>query len=94
MKTLSRRDFLNLSSLSFGALAIRPLHALLPPEDRGEPIGIGRVTIREIGVFREPDLKSDRIGSRKRDELVSLYGIEWSVGIVIAPIYSASSLPI
>ncbi len=72
-KTLSRHDFLNVIGASFSALATKPLRDLLPPEDRVDPIGIGRVTISEIGVFREPNLKSERIGSRKRDELVSLF---------------------
>lgn len=72
-KTISRREFLKLSSLSFTALAFRPIRELLPPEERSDPIGIGRVTVSKIGVYRRPSLESERIGERTRDELVSLF---------------------
>jgi lipoprotein-anchoring transpeptidase ErfK/SrfK len=71
-KTLDRREFLKLSSAGFGSLAIDPYHKLLPPEDRVEPLGIGRVTISSIGVYKEPDLKSEKLTTRSRDELVTL----------------------
>jgi len=66
---VSRRDFLKLSSLGFGSLAFRPL---LPPDDRIDPLGIGRVTISNIGVFQEPSLKSERLEKRFRDDLITL----------------------
>lgn len=46
---------------------------MLPPEDRVEKIGVGRVTISEIGVFQQPSLESDRLRSRQRDDLVSIF---------------------
>lgn len=72
-EAFSRRDFLKLSALSFGWLVFPPLHAGLPPEDRVERLGVGRVTISEIGVFQEPSLDSKRLRSRQRDELVSIF---------------------
>jgi lipoprotein-anchoring transpeptidase ErfK/SrfK len=48
------------------------MRALLPPEDRVYPIGLGRVTISSIGVYKEPDLKSEKLNTRYRDELITL----------------------
>lgn len=75
MKTekLSRRELLKLGSFSFGALAFSPLRSLLPPEDRSETIGVGRVTISEIGVYKEPYLDSEKRETRVRDQLISLF---------------------
>ena len=70
---LSRREMLKLSSLSFGALAFQPLSALLPPEDHSEPIGVGRVTISKIGVYKEPSLDSEKREQRFRDDIIRLY---------------------
>lgn len=72
-QTISRREFLRLGGLGFSSLALHPLRNLLPPEDRVDPIGIGRVTISEIGVFKEPSLESERVRSRTRDELIGLF---------------------
>ena len=72
-KSFDRRDFLKLSALSLGGLAFRPLRAALPPDDQSNPIGIGRVTIDEIGVFKEPNLESEKLWTRKRNDLVSLF---------------------
>jgi len=69
---INRREFLKLSSMSFGSLAINPLRHLLPPEDRVQPLGIGRVTISSIGVYKEPNLKSDKLETRSRDQLMTL----------------------
>jgi len=69
---INRREFLKLSSMGFGSLAINPLRPLLPPEDRVPPLGIGRVTVSSIGVFKEPDLKSEKVNQRFRDDLVTL----------------------
>jgi lipoprotein-anchoring transpeptidase ErfK/SrfK len=69
---LNRREFLKLSSFGIGSLAIEPYCKLLPPEDRVEPLGTGRVTISSIGIYKEPDLKSDKLTTRNRDELVTL----------------------
>ena len=69
---LDRRAFLKLSGLGIGSLAVDPMHRLLPPEDRVPPLGIGRVTVSSIGVYREPDLKSDKLEIRTRDQLMTL----------------------
>ncbi|UCD99343.1 MAG: L,D-transpeptidase [Chloroflexota bacterium] len=69
---MHRREFLKLGGIGFGSLAINPLRVLLPPEDQVEPLGIGRVTVSSIGVYKEPDLKSEKLDQRFRDELVTL----------------------
>ena len=71
-KRFSRRDFLNFGGLAFSSLAFQPLLKLLPPQDQADPIGIGRVTVSEIGVYKKPDLKSERLQVRKRDQLLGL----------------------
>ena len=63
---------MKLSGLGFGSLAADPLHVLLPPEDRVPPLGTGRVTVSSIGVYKEPDLKSDKLEVRSRDQLMTL----------------------
>jgi hypothetical protein len=67
--TVNRREFLKLGALGLGSFAFHPL---LPPEDHVPPLGVGRVTVSSIGVYKEPDLKSDKVGTRFRDELVTL----------------------
>jgi len=69
---LSRRELLRMGVLSFGALAFHPLQSIFPPEGRDDPIGIGRVTISKIGVYKEPSLDSEKQEERFRDELISL----------------------
>ena len=69
---LNRREFLKLSGMGFGSLAVDPMHRLLPPEDRVPPVGIGRVTISSIGVYKEPNLKSEKLQERSRDQLMTL----------------------
>ena len=69
---IDRREFLKLSSMGFGSLAINPLRHMLPPEDQVPPLGVGRVTISSIGIYKEPNLKSDKVGLRFRDELLTL----------------------
>ncbi len=58
--------------MSIGSFALQPLRKMLPPEDQAAPLGIGRVTISSIGVYKEPDLQSDKVNQRYRDELVTL----------------------
>lgn len=69
---LNRREFLKLGSFGFGSLALEPFRYLLPPEDSVEPHGIGRVTISSIGVYKEPDLDSEKLATRNRDDLLTL----------------------
>lgn len=72
---LSRRDFLKLSALSLGSLAFDPITDRLPEEDRVfiEPIKIVRVGIRQDEIWKIPQLDSELMGVRKRDELVRVY---------------------
>ena len=73
MANLTRRDFLKFCAASFSTLAIEPIPQLFPPEEVDEPIGKGRVTVFSVGVYKEPDLKSDRVRELRRDEIVSLF---------------------
>ena len=67
---LSRRDFLKLSGLSFGALAFRDF-----PPGRAEyqPVRMGRVAYHSISVFDEPKVDAHTVGYRFRDTLLNLY---------------------
>lgn len=69
---LTRREFLNLWGLTLGSLALQPLNALIPPEDRSDFIGLGRVTTDVIGLYAEPSYKSDRLRWITRDRLVGI----------------------
>src|SRR3990170_2982523 len=69
---VSRRDFLKLAGLAASSLAARPLESRLPPEDHATPLGIGRVTIQVIGLYKEPSFKSDRMRWLQRDKLVDI----------------------
>jgi len=71
-KELSRRDFLKLGGLALGGLAFRGLASELTP-NRGEAIGLARVTIQEIKIYSEPSYQSEEVGLRKRDQLLYLY---------------------
>jgi lipoprotein-anchoring transpeptidase ErfK/SrfK len=74
MGSFTRRDFLNLSVTGFASLAIKPLSRYLPPDEEiNEPIGKGRVTVAKIGVYEQPDLKSERLRDLNRDEIVNLF---------------------
>jgi hypothetical protein len=69
---LSRREFLQIGTLSAGALAFRPP----PPEFGRAPIALGRGTISWIGHYTEPSFESRRLDYIPRDELVPLLAIE------------------
>jgi len=73
MKKISRRDFLKLGGLALGSLAFRPTTDGFPKKDAPDPIGIARVTIRDIDIFKEPDAESEVIGLAKRDQLLPVY---------------------
>ncbi|MEW6716714.1 MAG: L,D-transpeptidase [Chloroflexota bacterium] len=70
---LTRRDFLKLSALTLGSFPLQLPKPLLPPEELGEMIAIGRVTIWAIGLFHEPSYRSERVGVRFRDDLIPIY---------------------
>jgi lipoprotein-anchoring transpeptidase ErfK/SrfK len=75
---LSRRDFLKLSGLSLASLALdrlSPLTKPFPPEEFSTPQVPdmkARVTTRMINVYQEPNFKSKRIRSFKRDRVVNI----------------------
>ena len=69
---LLRRDFLKLWGLSLAVLFPRPLRALLPPDEDISPLGLGRVTIRAIGLYQQPDFASPRVRYLDRDQLVDI----------------------
>ena len=58
--------------MGLGSLAVDPMRHLLPPEDRVPALGVGRVTVSSIGVYKEPNLKSDKLQVRSRDQLMTL----------------------
>jgi len=69
MTPISRRDALKLTLLGLGGLAWRPL---LKGNARGQQpfIGLARITISTVSVHREPDFRSPRVDSLKRDDVV------------------------
>ena len=73
MKNISRRDFLKISGLAVGSLAFRPTTEGFPQSDTPRSIGIARVTIDEIDIFKEPSSDSEVIDVLKRDELFPVY---------------------
>lgn len=73
-KAINRRDFLKLSTLSLGGLALKSWlpsveDTLLP----ADAVGMVRVAAREIDIFKEPDYESVVTGHRGRDELIYVY---------------------
>jgi len=75
MTQTSRREFLNLSSLSLASLVCSPYMPLFEP-DRPETLNLlemkARITAHSIYFYQEPDFKSPRLGILKRDTLVSI----------------------
>ncbi|HUV28207.1 MAG TPA: hypothetical protein VMW34_12660, partial [Anaerolineales bacterium] len=69
---IKRREFLKVWGLSLALLVPSPLRAWLPPEEDINPLGLGRVTIRAIGLYQEPDFASPRIKWLSRDQLVDI----------------------
>lgn len=67
-RKLTRRDFLKLGALAWTSLAFRPL----PPEDIKAPLGVGRVTVSAIRVYKEPSFKSEKVGWQQRDRLLDI----------------------
>jgi hypothetical protein len=72
-KPLTRREFLQISGLALGSLALRQRESRIPPDDLQPPIGFGRVTIWAIGIFQKPSYHSQRVDIRLRDEVLPLY---------------------
>ena len=70
--SLHRRDFLKLWGLSLGSFIPSSIRDWLPEEENLAPLGVGRITIRSIGLFQEPDFASPRLKWLGRDLLVSV----------------------
>lgn len=73
--SLSRRDFLKLSSMALGSVAANPLNSWLysGADDPFEVIGVGRVGSAEIDIFEAPIYTSKVIGKRYRDTLIAIF---------------------
>lgn len=75
---ITRRDFLKLSCLSLSTLALNPLTPLAlpwPPDEAAAdwaPEIMVRITLRSIYVYREPDFRSPRIGTIRRDNILHI----------------------
>jgi hypothetical protein len=67
---ISRRNFLKLSALGLGAMAFRPLSSFNLETPSNE---IGRVAIKAVSIYSQPDDKSTIVGQRFRDELLNIY---------------------
>jgi hypothetical protein len=71
---VSRRDFLKVSALALGGLAIIPP----PPLNSPIPLGLGRVTISSIGLYPEPSFRAKPLTRLKRDTIITLLAAEFS----------------
>lgn len=69
---ISRRDFLKLSLLTMGSLAMRPLRTSVPNTVLAGK-DVARVATHSISVYSEPSDKSKILFQRYRDELVNIY---------------------
>lgn len=69
LSVLTRRDFLKLSALGAGSLAIRPFEKFslseFPQSEK-----LGRVTVGKVDVFSRPDANSQIIGTFYEDRVV------------------------
>lgn len=72
MVSLSRRETLKIGLLSLGALAGMGFRKYLPVEDRITMFGYGRVTADAIPVRAGAGGQFERLGWRKRDEIMPL----------------------
>lgn len=79
MNNTSRRDFLKVSGLSLAALTVNlafdghlPIIEPCPEEDWLLPEKKARITTKTIYTYTQPDFKSPRLGSLKRDQIVTI----------------------
>jgi lipoprotein-anchoring transpeptidase ErfK/SrfK len=70
MKPISRRDFLKLGGLALASLAFT---SFLPEFTEFEDIDLVRVATDSVSVYKEPDDKSQIVGTWNRDDLVNVY---------------------
>jgi len=71
MKPLSRRDFLKLGGLTLASLAFT---SFLPEYTGFGDIDLVRVATDSVSVYKQPDDKSQIVGTWNRDDLVHVYG--------------------
>lgn len=71
-KLLSRRDFLKVSGLGLLSAVLPPVLSTDPPEGSRipRPLGHARVATTAIYRYNQPDFKSERLGTLKRDEII------------------------
>jgi lipoprotein-anchoring transpeptidase ErfK/SrfK len=69
---ISRRSFIKLTGLVTSSLALNPLRPF-PDQDPTKLLGIGRVTVTEVGVHKSPSHKSDVTTTVYQDQLITLY---------------------
>jgi hypothetical protein len=75
---LSRREFFKFSALAAGAIGTRDrltpgANQLTPPlTGKPAPLAAGRVTVPVIYIYQEPSLKSERVSTATRDEVLNL----------------------
>ena len=70
--SLSRRDVLKLGSLSLASLAAAPAFTREESTPRNA-VGMVRVAVDEMRIFKEPSYYSDVLTRRKRDQLIYVY---------------------
>ncbi len=70
MKPITRRDFLKLGGLALASLAFT---SFLPEFTEFEDIDLVRVAYHSVSVYKEPDDKSQIVGTWYRDDLVHVY---------------------
>lgn len=70
-RSLSRREFLKLSSLTLSGLILPAFP--LPDADRPGPNLLLRVATDSISVFDEPEIDAKTVGYRFQDELLNVY---------------------
>lgn len=80
-RKISRRDFLKLSGLALGGLALRPRLTQDVPTEKM----LGRVTYPSVSVFDAPRLHAKTVGYRFRDELL---GIQKIITPLTGPAYN------
>lgn len=72
MGPIHRREILKLSLFTFSAIAGFGFRKYLPEEDQREIFGHGRVTADAIPLRTGPGSQYERIGWRKRDEIITI----------------------
>ena len=70
MKSISRREFIKLGSLALASLAFTPF---LPEYTEFDDVDLVRVAYHSVSVYKEPDDKSQIVGTWNRDDLVHVY---------------------